>query len=121
MLMNWQEEFEAAMKSFGIKEPEPVEYRFHYDEFGHITMCSMQNHPENTEYMVVNKEQYDDYARYAVDTKTKKLKVVVASTLGVSVQLKRSTKGWRAVKYHAGIVLEDHEDYSLVEYYDTNN
>ena len=119
--MNWQEEFEAAMKSFGIKEPEPVEYRFHYDEFGHITMCSMQNHPENTEYVVVNKEQYDDYAKYAIDIKTKKLKVVVVLNPGVSVQLKRSTKGWRAVKYHAGIVLEDNEDYDLVEYYDTNS
>ena len=112
MLMNWQEEFEAAMKSFGIKEPEPVEYRFHYDEFGHITMCSMQNHPENTEYVVVNKEQYDDYAKYAIE---------VVLNPGVSVQLKRSTKGWRAVKYHAGIVLEDNEDYDLVEYYDTNS
>ena len=119
--MNWQEEFDAAMKSFGIKQPEPVEYRFHYDEFGHITMCSMQNHPENTEYVVVNKEQYDDYAKYAVDIKTKKLKVVVVLNPGVSVQLKRSTKGWRAVKYHAGIVLEDNEAYVSVEYYDTNN
>jgi hypothetical protein len=119
--MNWQEEFDAAMKSFGIKEPESVEYRFHYNEFGHITMCSMQNHPENTEYVVVNKEQYNDYAKYAVDIKTKKLKVVVVLNPGVSVQLKRSTKGWRSVKYHAGIVLEDNEDYVPVEYYDTNS
>jgi hypothetical protein len=121
MLMNWQEEFEAAMKSFGFIEPEPVEYRFYYDEFGHITMCSMQNHSKDTEYVIVNKEQYDNYYKYAVDTKTKKLKVVVASNPGVSVQLKRSTKGWRVVNHHAGIVLEDNEDYDLVEYYDTNN
>jgi len=121
MPMNWQEEFDLAMKSFGLIEPEPVEYRFHYDEFGHIIMCSMQNHPKDTEYVVVNKEQYDNYYKYAVDTKTKKLKIVVASNPGVSVQLKRSTKGWRSIKYHAGIVLENHEDYSPIEYYDTNN
>ena len=120
MPMNWQEEFEAAMKSFGIKEPEPIEYRFYYDEFGRITMCSMQNHPADTEYLVVTKEQYADYAKYTVDIKTKKLKVVIASTPGVSVQLKRSTKGWCAIKYHAGIILEDNEDYDLVEYYETN-
>lgn len=118
--MNWQEEFEEAIRSFGIREPEPVEYRFHYDEFGRITMCSMQNHPADTEYVVVTKEQYDNYTKYAVDIITKKLKVVVALNPGISVQLKRSTEGWRAVKDHAGIVLEDHEDYELVEYYEAN-
>jgi len=119
--MNWQGEFEAAMKSFGFIEPEPVEYRFHYDEFGHIIMCSTQNHPKDTEYVVVNKEQYDNYYKYAVDTQTKKLKVVVASDPGVSVQLKRSDQGYCVVKNHAGIILEKHEEYKSVEYYDTNS
>lgn len=119
--MSWEEEFNQAMASFGIKEPEPIEYRFHYDEFGRITMCSMQNHPADTEYIVVTKEQYDNYAKYAVDVKTKKLKVVVAFNPGVSIQLKRSTKGWRVVKNHAGIILEDGEDYNLVEYYEANS
>lgn len=119
--MSWQEEFDAAMKSFGIREPEPVEYRLHYDEFGRITVCSMQNHPADTDYLVVTKEQYENYAKYAVDTKTKKLKIVVVSNPGVSIQLKRSTKGWGAVKHHAGIVLENDETYNEIEYYEPNN
>ena len=121
MSMSWEEEFNQAMKSFGIREPEPIEYRIHYDEFGRITMCSMQNHPSDTEYLVVTKEQYDNYAKYTVDTKTKKLKLVVASDPGLSVQLKRSTKGWSAVKDHPGIVLESGENYANVEYYEANN
>jgi len=121
MPMNWQEEFEAAMKSFGIKEPEPIEYRFHYDEFGRITMCSMQNHPADTEYLVVTKEQYADYAKYTVDIKTKKLKVVIASNPGVSVQLKRSNQGYAVVKQHAGLILEEGESFLEVEYYESNS
>ena len=121
MSMSWQEEFEAAMKSFGVREPEPIEYRLHYDEFGRITLCSMQNHPADTDYLVVTKEQYENYAKYAVDIQTKKLKIVVATNPGVSIQLKRSTTGWCAVKHHAGIIIEDGETYTEVEYYETNH
>jgi hypothetical protein len=70
--------------------------------------------------LVVTKQEYDNYAKYAVDTKTKKLKVVFVLNPGVSVQLKRSTKGWCAVKNHAGIILENDETYNQVEYYEAN-
>jgi len=49
------------------KEPEPIEYRLHYDKDGRITMCSMQNHPENNQYLVVSKSEYENYWLYKIE------------------------------------------------------
>lgn len=118
--MSWQEEFEQALKSFGEIIPEPIEYRIHYDSAGNIIMCSMQQHPDNTEYLIVDKETYDNYAKYRVNIAKKQLEKV-ANDPGVSVKLKRSDQGYCVVKNHAGIILEPNETYKTVEYYDTNN
>lgn len=120
MKMSWQEEFELALKSFGEIIPEPIEYRIHYDSAGNIIMCSMQQHPSNTEYLIVDKETYDNYAKYRVNIAKKQLEKV-ANDPGVSVKLKRSDQGYCVVKNHAGIILEPNETYKTVEYYDANN
>jgi len=54
MKMSWEEEFKQALISFGAIVPDPIEYRIHYDEFGKIIMCSMKNHPFDTDYLVVD-------------------------------------------------------------------
>ena len=120
MNLSWEEEFNRAMAGFPQIVEEPIEYRIHYDESGCITMCSQQNHPEHTEYLVVTREEYDNYSKYIVDVEKKKLKKV-AMTAGVSVQLKRSTKGYAVVRHHAGLVVEDGELYKDIEYYESNN
>ncbi len=117
--MNWQEEFEAALKAFGTIVEEPIEYRLHYDLGGNITMCTMQQHPENADYIVVDQETYNNYTKYRVDI-TKKRLIKIDTNPGVSVQLKRSNQGYAAVKDHAGILLETGEEYSSVEYYEAN-
>ena len=118
--MNWEEEFLQAYNSFPKIIDEPVEYRIHYDTSGRITMCSMQKHPENTQYLIVDRETYDNYFRYTVNVKRKHLEKIALDP-GISVQLKKSNHGYPVVKNHAGIILEKHEDYTDVEYYDTNN
>ena len=116
--MSWEEEFNAAMASFGTIVPDPIEYRIHYDELGNITMCSMQQHPTNTEYLVVDREIYDNYYRYYVNVKRKRLEKV-ALNIGIRVKLKKSDHGYAVVKNHAGLVLEKDEVYPDIEYYDT--
>jgi 16S rRNA C1402 N4-methylase RsmH len=118
--MNWEEEFQKAYSSFPKIIEEPVEYRIHYDKTGKITMCSMRNHPENTQYLVVDQESYDNYFRYTVNVSRQRLEKV-ALDLGISVKLKKSDHGYAVVKNHAGLLLEQHEDYIDVEYYDTPN
>ena len=111
-------EFLKALQSMEIKEPEPLEFRLHYNEHGDIIACSMQAHPENTNYVVVTREEYDRYFNYHVVKG--QLKLIDKST-GHRVHLIKSDCGFRTVRSHAGILLEPHETYDEVEYYDTTN
>ena len=118
--MNWQEEFNTAMQAFGSIIEEPIEYRLHYDQGGNIVLCTMQQHPESTDYIVVDKETYNEYTKYRVNVEKKRL-IKIDMNPGVRVQLKRSSQGYAVVKDHAGILLENSEEYPSVEYYETNN
>jgi len=95
-----------------------LEYRLHYNDDGDITMCSMQQHPESTQYIVVTKEEYDNYFRYCV---VKGQLVKIEHNSKYRVRLKKSTKGFRTVAGHAGLVIEADEVYNNVEYYEPNN
>lgn len=115
----WLDEFNAAMAAMAIV-PEPIEYRLHYDETGAIYMCSMQKHPENELYIVVDKETYSNYTQYHVDIVKKRL-IKIDMNPGISVQLKRSNQGFKTVKHHAGLIIESDETYDSVEYYEPNS
>jgi hypothetical protein len=118
--MNWQEEFDVAMQAFGTVVEEPIEYRLHYDQGGNIVQCTMQAHPSTTEYIVVDKETYNNYNKYRVNIEKKRL-IKIDTNPGVSVQLKRSSQGYATVKGHAGLLLETNENYPNLEYYDRTN
>jgi len=112
---------DELIKAFSLIEEivvEPIEYRIHYDGAGNITMCTMQDHPTETDYIVVTKEEYDNYYQYTVvDAKLKK----IDRNPGSSVQLTKSNCGYQVVKNHAGLIVESGEIYENIEYYDTTN
>ena len=110
-------EYQEAMKQWPEIIPETLEYRLHYDEHGQIYLCTMQQHPDDTQYLVVDKDLYSNYWRYEiVDGKPK----IIDKPTGYHVQLKSSDSGYRVVKNHAGVLLET-ETHHNVEYYDTNS
>jgi hypothetical protein len=116
--MNSLSEFEKALAMLKPAVEEVKEYRLHYDELGTITMCSMQNHPQDTTYIVVSQDEYDNYFRYTiVDNKLKK----IDNNPGYRVQLVSSAAGYATVKKHAGLIIEPTDTYTEIEYYDTNN
>lgn len=99
--------------------PDPViEYRLHYNDAGDVVMCSMQEHPDSTQYLVVTKEQYDMYHRYCV---VKGKLTLIEHDAGVRVAFIPSTKGFKVVKNHAALLLEENETYNNIEYYDYRN
>ena len=115
--MNWEDEFIKGIELIEII-PEPViEYRLHYNENGDIYMCSMTNHPEHTEYLVVDNETYNNYFRYRIKNGVLKL---IDTAPGMRVQLTSSTQGYAVVKHHAGILLEN-EQWTDVESYEAIN
>jgi hypothetical protein len=114
--MNTTDEFIKAWNMITPTVVEAIEYRLHYDHQGDVVMCTMQNHPIDTQYLVVSKTEYDNYYRYhVVDNKLK----MIDLDPGYRVQLKSSTQGYAVVKSHAGILLEN-ETYKDIEYYDDN-
>ena len=113
-----QEEIDAYWA--GVKEviPPVIEYRIHYDELGQITMCSMVDHPDNTRYIVVDVETYENYFRYHVVNGNL---VKIEHDAGYRVKLKKSDKGFKVVKNNAGLLLEDLETHSNTEFYEYRN
>jgi hypothetical protein len=120
MNMSWEEEFLRAYASFPVIVEDPIEYRMHYDDEGTITMLSHQNHPDSKQYLIVTKEIYDNYEKYYVNIKEKKVEKVVHNR-GISVQLKKNDTGYAVVKNHAGLVVEPTENFGNIEYYAANN
>lgn len=99
--------------------PDPVpEYRFYYDETGKIINCSAFNHQEGDNFIVVSKEQYDNYTKYEI--KNRQLVTIPDSNKIISILFKSNT-GFRVVKGHAGLLLESTEEYTDIEYYDARN
>lgn len=118
MSVNSLDELIKAFSQLEKTVDEPIEYRIHYDDSGNITMCTMQQHPDNNQYLVVNKHEYDNYFRYQViNNQLKKIDL----PLNNSVQLKKSNTGYKVVKDHAGLVIESDEAYKDIEYYDNRN
>jgi len=97
--------------------PETIEYRLHYTASGDIYLCTMQNHPVDTDYLVATKDEYENYFNYRVVNG--RLKRVVHDG-GYHVQLRKSNSGFRTVKGHANLILED-EVYSDTENYEYRN
>jgi hypothetical protein len=107
-------EFLEAMQKFEVIIEEPREYRLHYDSSGGIYMCTQQNHPKNTDYLIVDEATYLEYYKYQIVKG--KLKIIDFDP-EYRVQLTSSDQGYRVVKDHAGIILEN-ETYKDIEYYD---
>jgi hypothetical protein len=110
-------EFLEAMQQFTSPTEEPREYRLHYDATGGIYMCTQQNHPIDTEYLIVDESTYLEYYKYQVVKG--KLKII-DNDPGYRVQLKSSDQGYAVVKNHAGILLEN-ETHNDIEYYDNTD
>ena len=97
---------------------EVLEYRLHYNELGEITICSMSNHPDSNQYLVVDKTTYDNYFCYKI---VKGQVIKINSDAGYRTQLvKSSTGGYTVVKDHAGLLLEPNETYIDIEHYAHN-
>ena len=116
--MNSESELIKALKAMVVTEDPPIEYRLHYNEQGEIYMCSMQQHPENTQYLVVTKEQYELYFKYKIEKGRLKL---IDHNSGIKKPFKKSNSGVRTVKNNPGLVLENQETYKDIEFYEHRN
>jgi hypothetical protein len=113
--MNIPPELIAAIGLIRDIPQQKIEYRIHYDSKGSIVSCTMIDHPVNSNYIVVDKETYDNYFRYDRVINGKLRKIV--HDPGYRVQLHPSTSGYQVVKNHAALLLEEKETYDSTEFY----
>jgi hypothetical protein len=114
--MNSEQEFFEEVNRLLVVTPDPViEYRLHYDSEGAIVLCSMQSHPPDTNYVVVDRDTYDMYHRYCVvNGQLTEIKL----DDGLQRPFVKSTKGFCVVENNAALLLEAGEEYNQTEYYD---
>ena len=100
-----------------MNAPKPVaEHRWYYDSDGTICQCSVISHPPGDNYIVVPGDIYNDYNNYTIKNNEPKRK---PKNLGIlKFGLFKSSTGQPVVKNNASLVIEDHEDYTEIEYYD---
>ena len=121
-------EFEEFMAEVARLTPEPLtlepeEYRIYYDDGGNIRWASVRNHPTDIEYdyIVVSEEEHKEHSKYRLNLKTMKMELIPVDT-GIKVMLVKSTKGYQVVNKHAGLILEQDDNYQgETEYYGANN
>lgn len=93
------------------------EYRLYYNENGFIYAGTiLKSDPiEQGKYIVTDKETYENSSRYqVVSGQLKKIEVI----LGMKSQIKKSTQGFRTVKNHPCLLLQDREEFDDIDYYD---
>ena len=113
-----QEEIDAYWAEVKPVVPLYLEYRLHYNELGEIVMGTMTDHPDTTSYIVVTKDEYEQYFHYHIVNG--KL-VKIDNDAGYRVQLKKSKSGYPTVAGHASLIVEETETYNNLEYYERNN
>lgn len=111
-------------KAFADIQPVKVveEYRAYYDAEGWITGFAGSGFPENMDNWVhIPRELY-------VTHTWNHLRLIDGNIVKIEPNynhyfaLTKSNKGFKIVKGHAGIILEDHDNYSgQVEYYEKRN
>lgn len=95
-----------------------LEYRIHYNETGDIYLCTMQDHPENTQYIVVSRDEYDNYFKYrVVNGQLQRIEL----NSGYKSKLVSSDQGIAVVQGHAALLIEPNEQYTSIEYYEYRN
>jgi hypothetical protein len=93
-----------------------IEYRIYYDEDGNITACAMVQHPPGDNYIVVSRDEYENYFRYFI----KNGKLVLLSSIkeqDYTSLIVKSDTGIKVVVGQSNLVLEDDDQYLDVEYY----
>ena len=98
--------------------PLKLEYRLYYNELGEIISCSMAEHPDSGNYIVVTKTEYEQYFNYRI---VNAQLIKIDNDAGYRVKLQKATTGYCVVKNHAGLLLEPNETYTTTEYYAHRN
>lgn len=114
-----EEEFLKAFEN--IEAVEHVEdLRAYYDAEGKVWTFAASAYPQGDQWIAIDRKLYETHDwhwLWVVDGKI----VERRPNYNYYFPLTPSDKGVKVVKYHASVVVEPHEEYQEVEYYERRN
>lgn len=109
------------LKAFKLIEPPREvnhEYRLYFNEHGEIIKGTIDNFSNTEEpYILVSKDEYENYVNYIIIDNT----LIKRKSGKYYSKIVKSNKGWKTVKNHSGLIVEDNEKYKDITYYDRRN
>ena len=96
------------------------EYRAYYDDIGWIIFFAANIFPaDNDKWVTISKELYITHNWHQL--RVVNGKIIKQDTHRYYFPLTKSTIGVKVVKNHAGIVVEQQDEYTDIEFYDNRN
>lgn len=114
------QEIQKAFEMLNSSKEIEIEYRLHYDSAGFIYMTTHlpTDHPENTQYIIVDSIIYEQAHKYKiVDGKP----VEIKHDAGLRPAFIRNQKGYSVVAGQAALLLENDEEIDNTETYGRRN
>lgn len=113
------EEVCRLVAEYDSKRPKIVkEYRLYYNTDSTIIGLWESDHPMGDNYIVLDDPGlFNNSNTHMLRVQNKKL-IVLDPRAPLKTRLKKSNQGFPVVQGHAAIIVEQHETYSQVEYYD---
>jgi hypothetical protein len=117
----WDEVF-ALVAEFDAQRPILFKQnRLYYNNDGSVIGYYETNHPDGDNYIILDDPNlFFKNNTHLMRVKNNKL-ILMEVKLPNKVRLARATSGFKTVKGHSAIVLEQNETYSEVDYYDYQN
>lgn len=114
-----EEEFLQAFSSIQVIEYKD-DLRAYYHENGKIWTFAASAYPPGDQWISIDRKLYETHDwhwLWVIDGKIVERK----PNYNYYFPLTASNKGVKVVKYHASVVVEPHEEYNEVEYYERRN
>jgi hypothetical protein len=97
------------------------EYRLYYNSDGTVIGLWESDHPVGDNYIVLdNPGLFHSANTHMLRVQNKKL-IVLDPRAPLKTRLKKSNQGFRVVRGHAAVIVEQNETYTEIEYYDRTN
>ena len=114
-----EQEFLKAFEN--IEAVEQVDdLRAYYDSEGKIWTFAASSYPQGDQWIAIDRTLYETHEWQWLWVADGKI-IERRPNYNYYFPLTRSDKGVKVVKYHASVVVESHEEYQEVEYYERRN
>lgn len=115
-------EVDRLVAEYDAARPKIIkEYRLYYNTDGTVIALWESNHPDGDNYIVLDDPGlFYNSNSLLLRVYNKKL-VALDPKAPLKTRLQKSDKGFRVVEGHAALILDQHETYSEIEYYERTN